>query len=348
MKEVAGAVVAISIVLVAVFVPVALFPGTTGAIYRQFALTIAASVALSTFCALTLTPALCARLLKRHARARSGSSSARWTRCSTGRAARYGRGCCAGCSSARSLVLRRPSSLCLGATVAALPRGAHRLHPRRGPGLPHHLGAGARGHVARPDGEGAAPRWRRCCARSRRCASCSPSAASRCWAPAPTWPRSSSTLKPWEEREGEEQSVAAMVERLRGPLGRIGGARVVPFQPPAIRGVGSVGGFQFVVEDTSGSRSLDELAAAAQELVAQGQRGQPRCAASSPPSPPTRRCWTWRWTGRRPRRSASPSSRSSARCRSTWAASTSTTSNWFFFVVTRQFRVAYYANCRIV
>ena len=50
--------VAISIVLVAVFVPVALFPGTTGAIYRQFALTIAASVALSTFCALTLTPAL--------------------------------------------------------------------------------------------------------------------------------------------------------------------------------------------------------------------------------------------------------------------------------------------------
>ena len=61
MKEVAGAVVAISIVLIAVFVPVALFPGTTGQIYRQFALTIAASVALSTFCALTLTPALSAR-----------------------------------------------------------------------------------------------------------------------------------------------------------------------------------------------------------------------------------------------------------------------------------------------
>ena len=64
MKEVSGAVVAISIVLVAVFVPVAFFPGTTGAIYRQFALTIAASVALSTFCALTLTPALSALLLR--------------------------------------------------------------------------------------------------------------------------------------------------------------------------------------------------------------------------------------------------------------------------------------------
>ena len=67
MREVSGAVIAISIVLVAVFVPVAFFPGTTGAIYRQFALTIAASVALSTFCALTLTPALSALLLREHA-----------------------------------------------------------------------------------------------------------------------------------------------------------------------------------------------------------------------------------------------------------------------------------------
>src|SRR5690606_34379715 len=64
MREVASPVIAISIVLVAVFVPVAFFPGTTGAIYRQFALTIAASVTLSTFCALTLTPALSARLLR--------------------------------------------------------------------------------------------------------------------------------------------------------------------------------------------------------------------------------------------------------------------------------------------
>ena len=83
-SEVAGAVVAISIVLVAVFVPVAFFPGTTGAIYRQFALTIAASVALSTFCALTLTPALSALLLK-HAPGREVDRfpQAR-RRCSTG------------------------------------------------------------------------------------------------------------------------------------------------------------------------------------------------------------------------------------------------------------------------
>src|SRR4029077_6399225 len=66
MKEVAGAVVATSLVLVAVFVPVALFPGTTGILFRQFALTIAFSVAISAFNALTLTPALSAIFLGHH------------------------------------------------------------------------------------------------------------------------------------------------------------------------------------------------------------------------------------------------------------------------------------------
>ena len=63
MKEVTGAVIATSLVLVAVFVPVAFFPGTTGILFRQFALTIAFSIAISAFNALTLTPALSALLL---------------------------------------------------------------------------------------------------------------------------------------------------------------------------------------------------------------------------------------------------------------------------------------------
>lgn len=49
MKQLTGAVIATSLVLMAVFVPVAFFPGTTGALYRQFALTIAFSIAISTF-----------------------------------------------------------------------------------------------------------------------------------------------------------------------------------------------------------------------------------------------------------------------------------------------------------
>ena len=65
MSEVASAVIATSLVLVAVFVPVAFFPGTTGILFRQFALTIAFSISISAFNALTLTPALAAILLGR-------------------------------------------------------------------------------------------------------------------------------------------------------------------------------------------------------------------------------------------------------------------------------------------
>ena len=65
MREVTGAVIATSLVLVAVFVPVAFFPGTTGILFRQFALTIAFSISISAFNALTLTPSLSALLLGR-------------------------------------------------------------------------------------------------------------------------------------------------------------------------------------------------------------------------------------------------------------------------------------------
>ncbi len=64
MREVTGAVVATSLVLIAVFVPVSLFPGSTGRLYQQFALTIAFSIAISAFNALTLSPALAALLLR--------------------------------------------------------------------------------------------------------------------------------------------------------------------------------------------------------------------------------------------------------------------------------------------
>ena len=63
MDEVTGPVVATSLVLMAVFIPVALMPGLTGKLYQQFALTIASAVAISAINALTLSPALCGLLL---------------------------------------------------------------------------------------------------------------------------------------------------------------------------------------------------------------------------------------------------------------------------------------------
>src|SRR4029453_14820696 len=64
MKEVSGPVVAIALILIAVFVPVAFVPGITGLLLQQFAITIAISVAFSAINALTLSPALSALLLK--------------------------------------------------------------------------------------------------------------------------------------------------------------------------------------------------------------------------------------------------------------------------------------------
>lgn len=66
MGEITGALVGISLVLSAVFIPMAFFGGSTGVIYRQFSITIVSAMALSVLVALTLTPALCASLLKPH------------------------------------------------------------------------------------------------------------------------------------------------------------------------------------------------------------------------------------------------------------------------------------------
>jgi HAE1 family hydrophobic/amphiphilic exporter-1 len=268
MREVASAVVAISIVLVAVFVPVAFFPGTTGAIYRQFALTIAASVGLSTFCALTLTPALSALLLKEsHGEKwiffRKVDQVLDWLRDSYG--------------AVLTRLLKRPALVllaflaCIGGTVMlfrSVPTGfipdedqGYLITTIQGPeGMslvetekvmievenvlkqqPEIRGMFAIGGFSQ-QGNG------------------------------PNIGQVFAMLKPWEERPGKEHSVAAVVERLRRPFSQIGAARVLPFQPPAIRGVGSVGGFQFVVEDRSGSRSLDELSSVVDDLVAKASQ----------------------------------------------------------------------------
>lgn len=64
MQEITGALVGIALVLSAVFIPMAFFGGSTGVIYRQFSITIVSAMLLSVVVALTLTPALCATLLK--------------------------------------------------------------------------------------------------------------------------------------------------------------------------------------------------------------------------------------------------------------------------------------------
>jgi HAE1 family hydrophobic/amphiphilic exporter-1 len=266
MKEVAGAVVAISIVLVAVFVPVALFPGTTGAIYRQFALTIAASVALSTFCALTLTPALSARLLKHHHGPkwvffRKVDQALDWTKAVYGRWLRV--------LLARPLVILGAFLLCIAATVLLFRSTPTGFIPDEDQG---YLIISVQG----PEGM-ALSQNEKVLAEAEAVLKDQPEVRAifaiggfSFQGTGPNYATIFVPLMPWEQRPGKHQTVSALVERLRGPLGAIGGARVMPLQPPAIRGVGSVGGFQFIVEDTAGGRSLDDLASAAREVVAGG------------------------------------------------------------------------------
>ncbi len=64
LRQIAGPVIATTLVLLAVFVPVALLPGIVGELYRQFAVTLSTAVTVSSIVALTLTPALCALLLR--------------------------------------------------------------------------------------------------------------------------------------------------------------------------------------------------------------------------------------------------------------------------------------------
>ena len=64
MKEITGAIIGITLVLTAVFIPMALSSGSVGVIYQQFSLAMAVSILFSALLALTLTPALCATMLK--------------------------------------------------------------------------------------------------------------------------------------------------------------------------------------------------------------------------------------------------------------------------------------------
>ncbi|MBD0309267.1 MAG: efflux RND transporter permease subunit, partial [Microcoleus sp. T1-bin1] len=67
------------------------------------------------------------------------------------------------------------------------------------------------------------------------------------------------TLKPWEERHGEDQTVQAIIGKLRGKFFGIPEARIFPVNPPAIQGLGQFGGFQFQLQDRKGNSGLDAL-----------------------------------------------------------------------------------------
>src|SRR5438093_3387074 len=78
-------------------------------------------------------------------------------------------------------------------------------------------------------------------------------------------------LKPYSERRGADHSAQTVIGRLRGQLFGITDAMVLPFLPPPVEGLGTFGGFQYVVQDQSG-HTLEELAAVTQDVVGKGNQ----------------------------------------------------------------------------
>src|SRR5713101_871621 len=268
MKEVTGAVIATSLVLVAVFVPVAFFPGTTGILFRQFALTIAFSIAISAFNALTLTPALSALLLGRQHGEKNWFFKIvdRVLAAVTNGYVRVLRTVlrfeivalilfAGGLGLAYFVFGKVPQGFVptedQGYLIVAVqaPTGASLDYTRKigaqvteiTKNIPEVLGTFA---VAGFSFGGATPN------------------AGLVFL----------TLQPYEKRKGHEHTDAAVIERLRGPLFGISGAIVIPFEAPAVQGLGEFAGFQFELLD-QGAHTLQDIDKTNHDLIrAAGER----------------------------------------------------------------------------
>jgi hydrophobic/amphiphilic exporter-1 (mainly G- bacteria), HAE1 family len=267
MREVTGAVVATALVLAAVFVPVAFFPGTTGRLYQQFALTIAFSMAISAFNALTLTPALSALLLGKVEKPK-GLFFRGVNRVIDGGTSML-------VSSLRTLVrMRAVVTLVFIALLAAtywvytrVPTGFVPdedqgyifilVQAPQGASLEYTMGivSQVEGIVQKmPDAD-------------RLFAAGGFSFAGS----APNQGIAFLSLKEFRERQRPDQSAQAIVGQLFGAFSQITGATVFPFLPPAINGLGQFGGFTYELLDQSGG-PVAGLEAAAQQLMAEGNK----------------------------------------------------------------------------
>ena len=270
MKEVAGAVIATSLVLVAVFVPVALFPGTTGILFRQFALTIAFSVSISAFNALTLTPALSAIFLGHHRERAQGRFFRGFNRAVEAVTNAYR-------ATVRRAIGWRFAALVLFACVLGATYWVYQLVPRAF--IPEDDQGFIMFIIQAPQGA-SLTYTRDICAKTEQLLSHVPEISAAFTVAgfsqagnAPNRAIIYANLQPFDQRKGEQHSAAAIIQRLRGPLFGIPGALVVPFNPPAVQGLGQFGGFQFELEDL-GRNSLQTIANTANTLVAQGNAGK--------------------------------------------------------------------------
>jgi HAE1 family hydrophobic/amphiphilic exporter-1 len=262
--EITSAVIATSLVLVAVFVPVAFFPGTTGILFRQFALTIAFSIAISAFNALTLAPALAAIFL-------SGPHRQKWWwlqkfddgvvvltrgyRGLLGHLLKYRLGMVvlflAGLGLTYLVFIRVPTGFVPDEDqgyliiVMQAPPGASLEYTK------------AIGKQVTDLVSGEPEVWGTFAVAGFGFSGSSPNQG-----------LTFVTLRPYSQRKGEAHTASAILERIRPRLFSVSGAIVFATLPPAVNGLGNFGGFQFVVQDQT-AHKLDELSNTTQDIIRQ-------------------------------------------------------------------------------
>jgi HAE1 family hydrophobic/amphiphilic exporter-1 len=253
MEEVSGPVIAIAIILSAVFLPTVFIPGITGRLYQQFAVTIAISVLLSAFNALTLSPALSALLLR--PRKQTKGPLGRFFDWFNRGYRRLNDGYVGVC---RALIRKSGFSLAFLGLVAVavaifgktLPSG---FLPEEDQGflfvnvqLPFAASLERTTAVCKQleDIALATPGVKDCTT----VAGFSLLSYSRNTYSAFLW----LSLKDWSERTRPEEKVDAIRAHLNQKLSRIPQAIAFAFPPPAIQGVGTAGGFTFILEDRAG------------------------------------------------------------------------------------------------
>ena len=268
MREVFGAVIATALVLVAVFVPVAFFPGTTGRLYQQFALTIAASVAISAFNAITLTPALSALLLRG-----GGDLGAGWFFGPVERAIRAGTNVYV--RTVRGLMRVRWVTAVAFAGLLGLTYFVYTRVP--GAFVPEEDAGYFISIIQAPPGA-SLDYTTRVAAEAEKILMQVPEIESvfsvlgfSFSGNAPNQGLIFTLLKPFEERDRPEERIQQLLPRLRGMLFGIDGALVIPFAPPGVN-IGNFGGFTFEVLDQSGAADIQNLGNAVQALVGASQR----------------------------------------------------------------------------
>jgi HAE1 family hydrophobic/amphiphilic exporter-1 len=263
MREVNSAVIVIGIVLVAVFVPMAFTPGTTGRMYQQFSLTIAFSVVLSVFNAVTFTPALSALLLDHKPHKPGGFFAAinrvieagtnfyvrtvRWTL--SWRGAMLIAFLVAGYAT-YVIYQRVPSSF-----VPAEDEGYFMaiIQAPAGASLEYTTNIAKQAEaiiLAQPE-----------------TLAVFSVAGFSFSGPAPNQGLMFARLKDYDERRDASQSLGAVVARMQGALlGGISGALVIPIAPPSLQGLSQFGGFQMEVLDNSGG-DIGNLASVAYQVI---------------------------------------------------------------------------------